>query len=159
MAPWLPTAPPPGPRQPASWPSLIRVSQTSKPFAYTKNGFLRGPFFVLSRGGSPRFSHPPRGVRNPLLRLWLAQLPQLPKGGLLAGGGHRHLGDDRHRPGYLLRQLPGTPAWKGVHGDPAEKSMKKGSPTQSVGGPFQNQEGRSSALRIAGFFPMVHERW
>ena len=28
---------------------------------------------------SPRFSHPPsRGVRNPLLRLWPAQLPQLP---------------------------------------------------------------------------------
>ena len=72
-------------------------------------------------------------------------------GRFLAGGGHRHLGDDRHRPGYLLRQLPGTPAREGVHGDPAEKSMKKGPPTQSGGGPFQNQRDEAARFGLRNF--------
>ena len=46
------------------------------------------------------------------------------RGRFLAGGGHRHLGDDRHRPGRVLRQLPGASAWEGVYGHPFDESIR-----------------------------------
>ena len=91
----------------------------------------------------PDSLHPPGGVRNPLLRA-------------LAGRSFRnfhkeegvswrvevigHLGDDSHRPGRVLRQLPGASAWEGVYGHPFDESIRgeKGatSHAQAGGSPF-----------------------